>query len=250
LLEKTRFFGAERLGMTELAIALLWADNTLVGMAVQRSAGEDEMIRVSFRVVNMGVLPTNKFWGETERVHPVSASCTLLESGGKRLLVDPSPRPPELAQLLYDHAGLRPESIDQIFLTHWHGDHLFGIELFPNAECLMSAAGIAEWRQQPPQVQTCVACFQPAEGRLPDGIQLFPSPGHTLAHCSLLAETPWGSLIVAGDAVMTPEYFAAEEGYRNAVDFALSTKTIRAIKATAALVIPGHSNLVPNSRPV
>lgn len=184
---------------------------------------------VNFRVINMGVLPTNKFWGETERVHPVSASCTLLESGGKRLLVDPSPRPPELKQLLYDNAGLRPEAIDQVFLTHWHGDHLFGIELFPNAEWLMSEAGLAEWRQAPPQVQTHVDRFLPAEGRLPAGIQLFPSPGHTLAHCSLLAQTPWGALIVAGDAVMAPEYFEAEEGYRNAVDFALSTRTIQAI---------------------
>jgi glyoxylase-like metal-dependent hydrolase (beta-lactamase superfamily II) len=204
---------------------------------------------VRFRIINVGVLSVNQFWGETERVHQVSATCTVLESEGKRLLVDPSPHPPALKQLLYDHAGLHPETIDQIFLTHWHGDHFFGIELFPNAECLMSAAGLAEWRQQRPQDSTISDRFRPAEGRLPAGIQLFPSPGHTLAHCALLAETSSGPLIVAGDAVMTPEYFEAEQGFSNAVDFALSSKTIRAIRAAANLVIPGHSNLIPNFHP-
>ena len=85
-----------------------------------------------------------------------------------------------------------------------------------------------------------------AEGNLPEGIELYPCPGHTWSHCGLRVETRWGTLVVAGDSVMTPEHFQAEEGHSNAVDFALSTRTIQAIKADAELVIPGHANLILN----
>ncbi len=45
---------------------------------------------------------------------------------------------------------------------------------------------------------------------------------------------------------MTREHFHAEEGYHNSVDFDLAAETIRRIKRDAALVIPGHDNLVLN----
>jgi glyoxylase-like metal-dependent hydrolase (beta-lactamase superfamily II) len=81
---------------------------------------------------------------------------------------------------------------------------------------------------------------------LPGGLSLFASPGHTHGHCSLLAETRWGPLIVSGDAVMTPEFFEPEEGFHNSLDFARAAETIRAIKQAARLVIPGHGNVILN----
>ena len=87
----------------------------------------------TFTVINIGTLSANKFWGETERVHAVSATCTLLQVAGKRVLVDPSPYAPELGQMLYDRTGLRPDDIDQVFVTHFHGDHRFGLDLFPGS---------------------------------------------------------------------------------------------------------------------
>ena len=50
---------------------------------------------VQFTIINLGTLSMNKFWGETERVRPATATCVLLESEGRRLLVDPSPGPDE-----------------------------------------------------------------------------------------------------------------------------------------------------------
>ena len=200
----------------------------------------------TFTVINIGTLSANKFWGETERVHAVSATCTLLQVAGKRVLVDPSPYAPELGQMLYDRTGLRPDDIDQVFVTHFHGDHRFGLDLFPGSPWLMSGAGLAEWLERNPADADLIGRFMAAEGRLADGLDLLPSPGHTMGHCSLGVETDWGTLIVAGDAVMTPEYFRAEEGYRNAVDFSLSTETIRMIKGRAQLVLPGHGNVILN----
>jgi glyoxylase-like metal-dependent hydrolase (beta-lactamase superfamily II) len=205
----------------------------------------------TFRILNIGALSANKFWGETERTdRTISATCTLLEYGGQRLIVDPSPHPEELAVMLFARAGLRPDAIDGVFLTHFHGDHRFGLELFPDATWMMAEAGLQEWRERAPQDHALAARFVTAEGRLPEGVALRPSPGHTPYLCALQAATPWGTLVVAGDAVMNREYFAAEEGYRNSVNFSVAAATIRQIKAEAALVIPGHDNLIVNLPPV
>ena len=106
------------------------------------------------------------------------------------------------------------------------------------------AAIDAELEKIPPLLES--GRFLPAEGQLPTGIDLFPSPGHTLGHCSLLADTQWGPLIVCGDAVMTPEFCEAEEGFHNSIDFEQAADTIRAIKGAARLIIPGHGNVILN----
>jgi glyoxylase-like metal-dependent hydrolase (beta-lactamase superfamily II) len=201
-----------------------------------------------FTIVNIGALSMNKFWGETERLHQTTATCTLLDVGGTRVLVDPSPYPEPLERKLFDTTGLRPEAIDQVFVTHFHGDHRFGLELFPNATWLMASAALDEWRERSPEEANLIDRFLPAEVHLPDSPQLYAAPGHTLGLHGLSVETPWGTLIVAGDAVMTPEFFEAEEGFHNSVDFAQATETIRAIKRVAALVIPGHGNIILTQR--
>ncbi len=200
-----------------------------------------------YRIINIGTLSQSKFWGEMARMREnISATCTLLDVGGHRLLVDPSPRREELARLLYNRAGLRPGAIDMVYVTHWHGDHMFGLRLFEHASWLMAEAGLAEWYEKAPDFRQSHARFVPAEGALPDGVELFPAPGHTMTLAALKAPTPWGDLIIAGDAVMNREYFDAEEGYHNSVDFDQATETIRRIKGAAALVIPGHDNVILN----
>jgi len=162
------------------------------------------------------------------------------------MLVDPSPHAEELERLLFNRTGLKPRQIDALFLTHYHGDHRYGLELFEGARRLMPAAGLAEWRERSPGDAAIIDSFQPAEGRLPQGLRLMATPGHTAGHYSLVMDSPWGPLVVAGDAVMTPDFFAAEQGYHNSVDLAAAAETIRSIKRVAALVIPGHGNVIVN----
>jgi glyoxylase-like metal-dependent hydrolase (beta-lactamase superfamily II) len=201
-------------------------------------------VTVQFTIVNIGTLSVNKFWGETERVRSATATCVLLQSEGERLLVDPSPEPEELEPMLFDRTGLRPADIDAVFLTHFHGDHRFGLELFGHAAWLMAEPGLQEWLARSPQDRDTIERFVPARNRLPGGICLFPSPGHTLGHHGLLVDTHWGRLIVAGDAVMTQDFYDAEEGFHNCVDFELATQTIHTIRERADWVIPGHGNLI------
>jgi phosphoribosyl 1,2-cyclic phosphodiesterase len=38
-----------------------------------------------------------------------------------------------MAKALYDRSGLWPDAINAVFITHAHGDHLVGLELFHSA---------------------------------------------------------------------------------------------------------------------
>ena len=169
-----------------------------------------------------------------------------MQAEGKRLLVDPSPYPDELAAMLFARTGLHPGDVDAVFITHFHADHRFGLALFEDAEWLMAADGLAEWKGQNLRDARLFERFSPAEGRLPPGVRLYPSPGHAVGHTSLLVDTVWGPLIVAGDAVMSEDFFRTEEGFRNSVDFERARETIRTIKRSANLVIPGHDNVILN----
>ena len=201
-----------------------------------------------YRIINIGTCSQNKFWGETTRVRrDISATCTRREVGGKRLLVDPSPHPEALATMLFNRAGLRPDAIDLVFLTHFHGDHRFGLSLFEEATWLMTGDGLAEWREHNPVDLPVIERFRMAEEYLPEGVEPLAAPGHTPALYALKVETPHGILAIAGDAVMNREYFEAEEGYHNSVDFGQAATTIRKIKALASLVIPGHDNIILNT---
>jgi glyoxylase-like metal-dependent hydrolase (beta-lactamase superfamily II) len=201
---------------------------------------------VDFTIINIGTLSRNTYWGESQRLRQPTATCTLLKSKDMNLLVDPSPYAPELEKMLFANAGLKPEQINAVFATHFHGDHLFGLDLFPDAQWLMAQAGLDEWREASHGKQKQLHSFQCAEGNLPDAFTLLHSPGHTHGLHTLSVQTKWGFLVVAGDAVMTKDYFADEKGYDNSVDFRAAAETIRMIKTKAALVIPGHGNLILN----
>jgi glyoxylase-like metal-dependent hydrolase (beta-lactamase superfamily II) len=201
-----------------------------------------------FTIVNIGFLSMNKYWGETERVREGTATCTLIESGGLRLIVDPSPYPDVLRERLFATTSLRPEAIDLVFVTHWHGDHRYGLELFPGKPRLASAEGLADWRARAPQDVPVIESFQPAEGRLPEGITLLPTPGHTPGHCALRFDSEWGTVVVAGDAVMTREFFGNEEGFHNSWGPSRAAETIRMLRAEADYIVPGHGNFFPTMR--
>jgi glyoxylase-like metal-dependent hydrolase (beta-lactamase superfamily II) len=123
-------------------------------------------------------------------------------SGGK-LLVD------------LENAGVQPEDVDTVFLTHLHGDHLGwsvrpdGEPVFANARYVTQAA---EWEISVPYLGRAIAALDDLgvlellDGEEPVGEELtaIPTPGHSPGHNSLLISSKGEQAIVSGDVIVHP----------------------------------------------
>jgi len=192
-------------------------------------------------VITIGNLSRNRYWGEGDEVRLRDAwcTCTLIRGEGFRLLVDPSLKDPEaMAKELDRRTGLKPEAIDAVFITHDHGDHHWGLETFRDARWWAGAEVAAKINQANDYSKK----VEPAAARFFDSIEMIPTPGHTMEHRSLRFECSGQRVVVAGDAVMTRDFFARRQGYFNSVDFAQAARTIEQIGRMADVVVPGHDN--------
>jgi glyoxylase-like metal-dependent hydrolase (beta-lactamase superfamily II) len=110
----------------------------------------------------------------------------------------------------------------------------------------MAKTALAEWKEADPQNTRLTSQVTEAEGNLPEGVDMFHTPGHTLEHHSLGMNTYAGRLIVAADAVMTNLFYAADDGFHNSADFGLVKESIARIRKEADLIVPGHGNFFVN----
>jgi glyoxylase-like metal-dependent hydrolase (beta-lactamase superfamily II) len=92
----------------------------------------------------------------------------------------------------------------------------------------------------PPEVKP------PTDDRLCDAVDIVPTPGHTLSHHSLGFEYEGRSVMIAGDAVATRDFWRERWGYYNCVDFALSARSMDKIPAWLTSWCPGHDNFFFN----
>lgn len=194
-------------------------------------------------VITIGNLSRNRYWGEpdTKPLRSAICTCTLVTGENFRLLVDPSIADrDEMWKELDRRTGVRPEAVSAVFVTHEHADHWFGLAHFPNAQW-WAAAPVAK------------AIAAQAKGKLPreietapellfGAVEVFPSPGHTPTHHSLRFECEGLSVVAAGDAVATRDYWKERRSYYNVIDAALAAKTMDHIAQIADVVVPGHDN--------
>src|SRR5579884_2735020 len=175
---------------------------------------------IEWSILTIGHLSMNKFWGETERRRGPLCTSTLLHTPDGLLIVDPSAHPPQIADLLNDQAGIRPEDVGYVFLTHFHGDHRFGLEAFPRATWWMADTEIRYWRERAGPADQALLDRIVAAGDSPlPGLRTLHTPGHTPGLTSLLFTWRGKRVAVAGDAVMTEDFFRARDGYHNSTDF-------------------------------
>jgi len=162
---------------------------------------------------------------------PLQVSPILIDSGDRRTLVDPGvgtseEAPPTGGRLgpSLEAAGVPPESIDAVILTHFHADHWAGFfvpqtgaPVFRNAEVLLSEREFEYWTGDEPtpeeeQLQTWarsglerledrVRTIRPDE-EVSTGIRSIPSPGHTPGHIAFGVEAGGHELLIVGDAVV------------------------------------------------
>jgi glyoxylase-like metal-dependent hydrolase (beta-lactamase superfamily II) len=142
-------------------------------------------------------------------------------------------------------AGLRPADIGHIVYTHLHIDHtgwMFdgaGERVFPNAEYHVSLEEWSYWAE--PEMlasghgprEAELDLLRPgaqATGPLRDGIELWPTPGHTPGHLSVVVTSAAGSVVVLGDAIHCPAELQSGD-----LDFVTDTDPEQARKSRRAI---------------
>jgi len=200
---------------------------------------------VQWRLLNIGTLSQNRLWGEKEKHRQSFCTMTVLQTGNTVTLVDPTRPPAEMPRYLDDACGLAPNRVDIIFVTHFHADHLRGLEAFPNATWLMNENEIAfcwERTTDGSKEQAILNRLENAPQQLAPGVELFPTPGHTPHHTSLLVQADRHKVLVGGDVVMTRAHCIARLPYADRAHYAQARRSIERAIRTADILIPDHDN--------
>jgi glyoxylase-like metal-dependent hydrolase (beta-lactamase superfamily II) len=114
-----------------------------------------------------------------------------------------------------ENAGVYPEDVDTVFLTHLHGDHLGwsvkpdGEPVFPEARYVTQAA---EWEISAPYLGRAIAGLDDlgvlelldSEQPVSEELTAIPTPGHSPGHSSLLVSSGGEQALVSGDAIVHP----------------------------------------------
>lgn len=161
----------------------------------------------------------------------ISVNAFLLQGGGKTILIDTGAgrgKRPTMGRLSRSlgAAGVSPEQIDLILLTHLHSDHVGGLlaeggtAFFPRAELAIARAELDYWRDpqaesQAPEARrpgfaTARDAIEPyrartrviGAGEIAPGIAAVPLPGHTPGHTGYLIDD---TLLVWGDIAHVPD---------------------------------------------
>jgi glyoxylase-like metal-dependent hydrolase (beta-lactamase superfamily II) len=167
-------------------------------------------------------------------LHPVF-NAYLIETGGRRLLIDAGagvhmgPNAGKMPENLVE-AGVAPDDVDAIFLTHCHPDHVLGIvdadwnAVFPNAELVVPELDEQFWLHSDPlkidneyqraEAERAQKAAAPYSGRtrtisggeVARGVTMVPLPGHTPGHSGYMVEGGGKKLFLWGDIVHLPTF--------------------------------------------
>ena len=172
-------------------------------------------------------LPVNTFLVNT------GAKLVMIDTGGAKMLGPTAGRLPQcLAQ-----AGIEAGQIDEVYITHMHGDHLHGAvtpegaRMFPNATVRVAKPDLDYWgsaevegkapadqRGRFAAAKRAIAAYGDRlvtftlGDELTPGIRSVPAAGHTPGHSCYMVQSGAARLLLLGDAIhVAPVQFPRPE---------------------------------------
>jgi N-acyl homoserine lactone hydrolase len=161
--------------------------------------------------------------------------------------------------------NLRPEDVRDVVLTHLHTDHVGGLHAFEHARIHVTADEFRAARGLPGELRGYLprrlpAWMSPTLIEFGDGsreplargwpltrdktVVVFPTPGHTVGHCSVMVDDGTTRVLLAGDASYTQAAMLAGVADGVGVDAAASRRTLAALRALTVqrptVYLPSH----------
>jgi N-acyl homoserine lactone hydrolase len=149
--------------------------------------------------------------------------------------------------------GLTRDSIDVLFCTHAHWDHIQNLDMFPRAEVVLHPDERRYLRRTHPNDTGCPEWTEAVVNRYEDrvrlagegtrllpGVEVVAAPGHSAGTIALAVATVDGIAIIAGDAIQNTT--VAQER-RNALVFwneQQANQSVDKLLTIGDLIYPGH----------
>ena len=219
-------------------------------------------------IISIGTLSRNRFWNEQEAKRAAHSTTTLIRSGSTAILVDPGLPAELLVRRLDERAGITPGDVDTVFLTNFRPAHRRALAVLskstwlthePEIEAVRNHLtqmkrnlldeGPGEEGQSEEEILRMIAAeesllerIQPAPEKLTPAVHLYPTAGVTPGAAGLLLAGATRTTIIAGDSVITRDYFENGRVWEHAEDVEEAKRSFMDILEVADEIVPGHDN--------
>lgn len=231
---------------------------------------------MDIRILSIGTLSAHPLWNERSPVRTGHSTTTLIQSGDANIIVDPGLPPQAVEARLAERANLTPKDITHVFLTSFNPENRRALELFAQADWLISpteretvgiplAQSLAQLAQSKQQADEAgnqlpedeqilmdiltkdiqlLSKIKPAQDTIAKAIDLFPLPGVSQGTCGLLISEPTTTTLICGDAIPTIEHLQAGQVLEGADRKTAQASYQEAIEIADFLVL-GRDNITP-----
>lgn len=208
----------------------------------------------------------------------------LVQGGGNKILIDTGidnlegylteeqercfvSAPSRSTEALLREAGVAPEDVDTLILTHLHFDHYINARLFPNARIIINRR---EWLYSlmpenkryapragfPREVFGWLAneawerlTLVDGEVEVLPGIRVIWTGGHSPGHQIVTVKTEQGTVIIPGDEIYMYENLEADIPIGYFYNFENVVAAMELIREMNAIVLPAHDPKVAERHP-